>query len=114
MAKHSYDARLDAEIAKIVWNYFEAVAQHWPTAWESKEKGEMLNRTQGFSALMRFLGPVYRAKADGRGRLSSKSVLGVLKKVKLRDSDFTRENYLPGTAGETKLFHELRKQSGLE
>ncbi|MCH8343448.1 MAG: DGQHR domain-containing protein [Planctomycetes bacterium] len=104
----------DAEIAKIIWNYFDAVAQRWPTAWNSREQGDMLNRTQGFSALMRFLGPVYRGSADSRGRLSSKSVLGVLKKVKLRDSDFTKENYLPGTTGETKLFRHLREQSGLE
>ncbi len=104
----------DAEIAKIVWNYFEAVAEHWPTAWKSKEKGEMLNRTQGFSALMRFLGPVHRHSADSRGRLPRKNVLGVLKKVQLRDSDFTKDNYPPGTSGEAKLFRELREQSGLE
>lgn len=104
----------DAEIAKIVLNYFEGVALRWPTAWNSQEQGEMLNRTQGFSALMRFLGPVYRATKDTRGRLPSKSVVNVLKKVKLRDSHFTKENYPPGTSGEAKLFKELREQSGLE
>ena len=104
----------DAEIAKIVWNYFDAVAQRWPTAWDSRERGDMLNRTPGFSALMRFLGPVYRNCADPRGRLPSKTVLVVLKKVKLRDSHFTRDNYPPGTSGEAKLFRELREQSGLE
>lgn len=104
----------DAEIAKIVWNYFDAVAQRWPTAWNSHEPGDMLNRTQGFSALMKFLGPVYRGEADSRGRLSSKSALGVLRKVKLRDTDFTKDNYPPGTSGEAKLFRELREQSGLE
>ncbi len=104
----------DAEIAKIVWNYFEAVAQRWPTAWNSTAQGDMLNRTQGFSALMSFLGPVYRDSADPRGRLSSKSVLRVLSKVKIRDSAFTRDNFLPGTTGESKLFRELREGSGLE
>ncbi len=104
----------DAEIAKIVWNYFDAVAQRWPTAWNSKAKGEILNRTQGFSALMRFLGPVYRDTANSRGRLATKSVLGVLKTVKLRDSDFTKDKYVPGTSGETALFNDLREHSGLE
>ena len=52
--------------------------------------------------------------ADSRGRLSSESVLGVLKKLKLRDSDFTKDNYPPGTSGEARLFKELREQSGLE
>lgn len=104
----------DAEIAKILWNYFDAVAQRWPTAWDSKEKGDLLNRTPGFSALMRFLGPVYRGTADFRGRLSLKSVLGVLENVTLRDSDFTKDNYSPGTGGAARLFHHLREQSGLE
>jgi DGQHR domain-containing protein len=104
----------DAEIAKVVWNFFEAISQRWPTAWCSPERGDILNRTQGFSALMRFLGPVYRARADAQRRLTSKSVLEVLKKVKLRDSDFTKERYPPGTSGEYKLSKELREQSGLE
>lgn len=104
----------DAEIAKVVWNYFEAVAQRWPTAWNSDEQGDMLNRTNGFSGLMRFLGPVYRAEADLKGRLPVKSVLQILKQIKLRDTDFNRERFPPGTTGESALFRELRELSGLE
>ncbi|MCE9520559.1 MAG: hypothetical protein K8R87_13520, partial [Verrucomicrobia bacterium] len=45
----------DAEIAKILWNYFTAVSQRWPKAWISGERGMVLARTTGFAALMRFL-----------------------------------------------------------
>lgn len=104
----------DAEIARIVWNYFEAVAERWPTAWFSNEPGDMLNRTNGFRALMRFLAPCYRAKRDKPGRLPKTAVLEVLRALRLRDSDFNIESYRPGTSGETAMFRDLREQSGLE
>lgn len=103
----------DAEIAKIIWNYFSAVGQRWPTAWNSEERGDILNRTQGFSALMRFLGPMYRA--HGRdGKLSLRTVRRVLDSITFQDSHFTTENYPPGASGESALFREFREQSGLE
>ena len=50
----------DAEIAKLVWNYFDAVRQRWPDAWGSvEERGNMLPRTNGFRAFMRFFSLVY-------------------------------------------------------
>jgi hypothetical protein len=104
----------DAEIARVVWNYFDAVASRWPTAWDSSDQGDVLNRTNGFSALMRFLGPVYRELSDDKDRLSYDKTLSLFRKIKLRDSDFTRDNYPPGTTGETKLFKDLREKSGLE
>ena len=103
----------DVEIASIVWNFFTAVAQRWPTAWHSRERGEILNRTQGFAALMRFVGPVYRAKGRD-GKLSVAAVRKILESIKLRDSHFSTENYSPGTSGESALFHDFRNQSGLE
>ena len=74
----------------------------------------MLNRTNGFAALMRFLGPVYRNEADANGRLSIGSVSKVLRNIKLKDSDFSKERFVPGTTGESRLFRELREQSGIE
>ena len=107
-------AEKDAEIARIVWNYFDAVAERWTDAWESTEKGDMLNRTQGFGALMRFLAPVYRAKRDKQGRLARAAVLSVLKGIELRDTAFTTDNYPPGGTGEGKLYRELRELSSIE
>jgi DGQHR domain-containing protein len=107
-------AEKDAEIARIVWNFFEAVAARWPDAWNSTDQGDMLNRTNGFSGLMKFLGPMYRSQSDARGRLSKESVLTILKRIKLRDIDFNRDNYRPGTSGETHLYKDLLEKSGIE
>jgi len=49
----------DAEIARIIFNYFQAVSLRWPEAWPIKKEGNVLNRTTGFGALMRFLRPAY-------------------------------------------------------
>jgi hypothetical protein len=45
----------DANIAKVLWNYFTAVALRWPIAWNQKQRGLILNRTTGYRALMQFL-----------------------------------------------------------
>jgi len=105
----------DAAIGKIIWNYFDAVEQTWPTAWNSDERGVVLNRTTGFRGLMRFLGPVYRS-VGGEGVLSQQAALEVFQRVrkKLRDSDFTVDEFKPGTSGEVELDRRLRENSGIE
>jgi DGQHR domain-containing protein len=101
----------DAEIARILWNYFTAVSKRWPIAWASTEKGNILNRTQGFAGLMRFLGDLYNG-FGGKGKIVQVSDFEVkLKKIKLEDKDFNTERYPPGTAGETKLYKELLEKS---
>lgn len=104
----------DAQIARIVSNYFDAVAQRWPVAWDSDEEGNILNRTTGFVALMLFLGTVYRSARDPQGKLSSATVSQILSKIEIRDSELNKDNYLPGSAGRSRLYRDLRTQSGLE
>lgn len=41
----------DAEIAKIIFNYFNAVKSMWPSAWNENTPGNILNKTTGFTAL---------------------------------------------------------------
>lgn len=43
----------DTTIAKVIHNYFDAVRERWETAWNSTDQGMMLNKTNGFRALMR-------------------------------------------------------------
>jgi DGQHR domain-containing protein len=45
----------DLLITEIISNYFDAVRTRWPDAWDESGRGMMLNRTNGFRALMRFL-----------------------------------------------------------
>ncbi|MFL5315370.1 MAG: hypothetical protein ACJ8A0_09865, partial [Microvirga sp.] len=61
-------AQEDEKIALNVWNYFDAVRQKWPAAWRDIEAGYILNRTNGFLALMRFLRPAFIA-LNGFGKV---------------------------------------------
>lgn len=103
----------DTDIANTVWNYFEAVQDRWPTAWESKEPGMMLNKTNGFNGLMRFLRHAY-IKVATPGKVATKEqFLDLLKNVSCDSSYFNTVNFIPGSTGESNLYKYLLKESGL-
>ncbi len=97
----------DAEIAKTIWNFFEAVATRWPRAWGEVRQGHVLNRTTGFAALVRLVPDAYNLLGGPEAVWDVGEVLPLLQRVTLGDDDFTRERYLPGTTGEGKLYEEL-------
>lgn len=100
----------DAEIARILWNYFDAVNKKWRVAWNAVTKrGNILPRTNGFRALMRFLPDVYRVLGFPRAIPTTNDFYKTLKIVKIYDKDFTIDNFPPGTSGESKLLRELQR-----
>ena len=103
----------DAEMARVLWNYFGAVAERWPDAWWDRRPGNILNRTNGFGGLMRFLRDVYNAFDRPDEVISRSDFSSRFQRIKLKDSDFTPDTYKPGTSGEAELYHELCKQPGL-
>lgn len=97
----------DEKIADVLWNYFDAVRERWPEAWSSSAAGQMLNRTNGVRALMRFLGPAYR-HVGGIGAVPTmEQFKAIFEKVPLASDDFNVERYKPGTSGESLLYNEL-------
>jgi len=103
----------DAKITVILWNFFLAVAAKWPRAWEEVQQGNVLNRTTGFGALMRFLRVSYLS-FDTPGRIIlADRYRPILDKIDLPDMSFTPDQYLPGSSGEKMLFDEFVRQSGL-
>lgn len=103
----------DAEIAKVVWNYFSAVSLRWKDSWNDlKTTGNILPRTNGFRALMRLLPVVYN-KLGGAGNIpSQKEFLELLERIPLQDGEFTSDDFLPGSSGEGTLYSRLLE--GLE
>ena len=97
----------DAEIARIVWNYFTAVAQRWPEAWELKRPGLVLNRTTGYRALMRFLPLAYLTLGRDTG-IPTAEFKAIFDKVKLDADDFNPDRFVPGTSGQAELFRKLQ------
>jgi DGQHR domain-containing protein len=93
----------DAKIAKLLWNYFEAVAQRWPDAWNVKKKGLILNRTTGYRALIQFL-PLVILSNDLIGEVPEVAFFyDVFAKVKISDGEMNTEEFKPGSSGQAKL-----------
>jgi DGQHR domain-containing protein len=102
----------DGGIARNTWNFFKTVEKRWPEAWPVVKPGNILNRTNGFSALMSFLQDVY-VHLDKPDIISIEECYKIFRKIKISDDDFTSEDYLPGTSGERKLYKDLLNQSGI-
>lgn len=101
----------DMEIADVLWNFFDAVRSRWPTAWNYTGTGLILNRTNGFRGLMRFLRPAYLslvAPGEVPRREQFEKTFG---RIKMKDEDFTTDNFKPGTSGEVALYNMLVTES---
>lgn len=102
----------DAKIAKVVSNYFAGVRLKWPTAWDSREHGIILNKTTGFLALMRFF-------KDACTHLGLEPIpnrdrfFELFRPVKLLDDEFTKDRFIPGSTGQRVLYQEIRSQSAV-
>jgi DGQHR domain-containing protein len=108
----------DIAITDVIWNYFDAVRSRWPEAWNYPGRGRILNRTNGFRALMRFLRNVYlRLATPGRVpyKVPTKEEFEkIFQKIESGDDFFTVDNFKPGTGGEAALYRFLKEKSGLE
>lgn len=104
----------DDAIALQMMHYFEAVRRRWEKAWFQTDSGNVLPRTNGFRAFMRFLRPAYNHLRTGDDLVTMGSFLELFEKIDLKDADFHIENFPAGTSGESKLFHTLMKESGLD
>ena len=104
----------DVDITNVIWNYFDAIASKWPVPWNAEIGSRMmLNRTNGFRAFMKFLRPAYLELTKPGGVPSPEEFSRVIDRVKLSDSDFTTDNFVPGSSGESSLFRTLLEQTGL-
>ncbi len=100
----------DADIARIIWNLFLAVKEKWPESWSST----ILSKSTGVVAFMRFLRPAYHELVVNIGDVVTKDqFFSLLENVEISDNSFTKENYLPGSTGQSKLYNELLNQTGL-
>jgi DGQHR domain-containing protein len=103
----------DALIAKIIWEYFEAVEKKWPNAWKLVEPEMILNKSTGFIALMNLFKDLY-VKIGRIGEVvSSEEYLEYFNMVKLNDKEFNRTNFIPGSGGQSSLYKKLKEQIGL-
>lgn len=105
-------ANNDAQITLVLWEYFKAVKERWPTAWTNRERGAILGRTTGFAALLRLLPEIVsRITASPLEKdtsvIDKDEFLSILNLIELQDADFVSTTYLPGSSGEGRLFSDM-------
>lgn len=105
------------DITEIIYNYFSAIQEKWPHSWAAiSTVGNILPRSNAFKAFMVYL------RQDVYNDLSSNSdkvvpdvedFLEALSHVKLRDRDFTTNNFKPGSGGQSTFLKMLRGEISL-
>lgn len=103
----------DGYIARNIWNYFKAVESKWPIAWGRVEPEMILNKSTGFIALMNLFRDLYVTYGRIGEVIETETYLKSLEMSSLKDKDFNRTNYIPGSGGQSALYKALRLQIGL-
>lgn len=96
----------DTKIPQTIGNYFLAVSKKWPNSWEKVETNNILNKTTGYIALMKFFKDVYIK--IGKDVPTVDEFYSVFSAIKLIDGTFTRDEYPTGGVGQSKLYKALK------
>ncbi|MER8829656.1 DGQHR domain-containing protein [Mesorhizobium sp. M0938] len=95
----------DIKIAEAVFDYFDVIKKRWPDAWNNiRKEGPILNRTNGFRALMRTYGVLYQRQAVPGGSINRGFLEKHFRAVRIQDDQFTIDRFPPGTSGESRLY----------
>jgi hypothetical protein len=99
----------DFDIAENVDNYFRAVRDKWPNAWDdTSRKSGILPKTNAFRAFMRHLRDVYPDLAKLHSRIVPVGGYARLfEELELKDEDLTTRNFKPGSSGESAFYKVL-------
>ncbi|MCX6231148.1 MAG: DGQHR domain-containing protein [Bacteroidetes bacterium] len=99
----------DAQIAKLLWDYFLAIKKRWPQAWENKS---ILVKSTGIIALMKFLAPIVNHLGVERN-ISVEEFSKIFDSIEIDDNEFNTTKYIPGVKGQSELYKDLINSSGL-
>lgn len=100
----------DVKIGKIIEQYFLAVEDRWREAWNFGGKGLVLNRTNGFRALMSIFGRLNNHVAAPGEYVTKEAFKDQFDKVDAEDKYFSTDNFKPGSSGEAELRQFLISQ----
>ena len=103
----------DGVIARVLWNYFQAVESKWDRYWTEVIPGQVLNRTTGFRGLMEFLPYAYVEARGAGGNPTDIQFDGIFERIRIDGSEINSENYRPGTAGSTRFREHLKARAGV-
>lgn len=103
----------DYIIAQIIWNYFYAIQQKWPNAWNELKPNMILNRSTGFIALMRFFKHAYLHFDRIGATITKEEFSSIFDNISIDENQFNKEIYVPGSSGQGQLYRDLLAESGL-
>lgn len=103
----------DVKIAQIILNYFRAVQNKWPKAWNNATTNNILNKSTGFVALMKFFKDAYLYYDSIGSIISTEQFDYCFKNISLTEEDFNRDKYVPGGIGQSALYQDIKEQSGI-
>jgi hypothetical protein len=101
----------DGKIAQLMWNYFSAVEEKWPHAWNDTENNYLLNKSTGFVALMRFFKDVYLSFGKIGEVIRKEDFASIFNLINIDENNFVKEVYIPGSSGQAQLYRDLVEES---
>jgi len=99
-----------ASILLVVSNFFEAVAEKWHSPWYDPQEGQILSRTTGYNALIRFLKDAYLSIIDEPRVVEKDEFASVFARITIAAEDLNRDVYVPGSTGQGLLYRRLVAQ----
>ena len=97
-------------ILMTISHYFEAVRERWKQPWDSPESGQILCRTTGYNALIRFLKDAYLSLASEPRVIEKEEFAEIFARVSLQDRDLHKDRFLPGSSGVGGLYQILKTE----
>jgi len=102
--RDSFINEKDENITRILYCFFDAVKNKWPISWETIGGGNILNKTTGFIALMKFLKNVTDCANDFNELLEKEYYTKIFDKISMPDGEFTSGRYPSGKTGQDNLY----------
>jgi DGQHR domain-containing protein len=94
----------DVKIAKVIWNYFEAIKRKWPIAWGNLDF--ILTKSTGVIAFMRFLKDLVELLGIDK-IITIEDFEGILNKIDITDNELVNNVYQSGGVGQSALYKTL-------
>lgn len=108
-----FEKEKDGELLDIIWNYFSAIKNRWPNAWNDVSDS-LLPKNNCFRALMRFLRERYNSLVteSNKGIPSVQEFESLFKTLEIKDEDFNSNSgiFPRGDGGMNKFYKYLSGQ----
>ncbi len=108
------DDETDRKLTQLMINYFQAVQNKWQYSWNTVINNNVLNKSTGYIALMKFFRDAcLHLRKNEEDVISKEAFIELFKRIDIDDDSFTTEKYVPGAKGLSVLYNELKEKAKL-